>query len=121
MAILRLDFEAFAENRTIVRLRQRLADEGRDFRQARQRGAVILQDVGWGRKIEMVQERLIDRKQLALVIHNEDVVRLAVEDRAREIFRLMLLPIGLPELDDLVSRENQCERGDEQTQRQRPP
>src|SRR5262245_18660632 len=66
----------------------------------------------------MVQERLIDREQLALVIHDEDVVRLAVEDRAREIFRLLLLPVGLPELDDLVSSENQCERGDEQTQRQ---
>ena len=52
----------------------------------------------------MVQERLIDRKQLPLIIYDEDVVRLAVEDRAREIFRLLLLPVGLPELDDLVSR-----------------
>src|SRR5262245_20035488 len=67
----------------------------------------------------MVQESLIDREQLAFVIHDEDVVRLAVEDRARESFRFLLLPVCLPELDDLVSRENQCERGDEQTQCER--
>ena len=54
----------------------------------------------------MVQERLIDREQLAIIIYDEDVVRLAVEYRAREIFRLLLLPAGLPELGDLVSREN---------------
>src|SRR5262249_9131973 len=110
---LRPGFDAFAEARTIVRLRQRLPDKRRDFRRVSERGPVILQDQRRGRGSEMIQERLIDSHQYAVVIHKDDVVRLAVEDRTRKIFRFLLLPVGPPDLDDLVSRKNQSERGDE--------